>query len=40
MEISRGLTPLASATSVTFSVGDASMSIASAASGPQAILSM
>ena len=39
-EISRGVTPFASATRSTFSVGDASMSIASAASGPQAILSM
>ena len=33
-------TPFASAIRWTFSVGDASMSIASAASGPTAILSM
>ena len=32
--------PFASATRCTFSVGEASMSIASAASGPTAILSM
>ncbi len=37
---SREAFPFASATRSTFSVGDASMSIASAASGPHAILSM
>ena len=40
MDSSRGVTPFAFATALTFSVGDASMSMTSIASGPTAIFSM